>query len=570
MAAILPFLAIITDPGMIDTQPYLAALRDWMQPEDTQQFLFQFGIGVFLLIVCGTIFKLFTMYALARFSHMRKYHISQRMLAGYLRQPYAWFLSNHSSNLVKSLVTEVDQMVGAAMVPAMKILSQMVTVVLLLGLLIFVEPVAAIGAIVLLGGSYITIFFVVRRRLKKLGEDRVRANTGRFRIANEALGGIKDVKLLGIEESCKRNFRPYAWLHATTLVRAQVIGELPRYGLEALTFGSMIALVLFLLASADGAMTAVLPVLGLFAMAGLRLLPAIQNIYHSATVLGAAQAVMNLVHDQLMTFEKGLADLPPPSTEHLPFKDRIELRNAHFTYSGVSQPVLRGLDLEIPAKSTVGIVGGTGAGKTTAIDVLMGLLILDEGQVCVDGQEITRDRLRAWQNTIGYVPQQIFLSDDTVAANIAFGIPKDKIDMEAVERSARLARLHDFVTEDLEHGYEQEVGERGVRLSGGQRQRIGIARALYHDPEVLVLDEATSALDNITESAIMEAMHTFSRSKTIIMIAHRLSTVEDCDNIFLLERGRCVAQGTYQELLAKSALFRAMARVEEEPPQVAQ
>lgn len=570
VAAILPFLAILTDPAVIDEQPLLSALHDWLQPQDTEQFLFWFGIAIFLLIVLGTVFKLFTLYALARFSHMRKYHISLRMLAGYLRQPYVWFLAHHSSTLVKSLVQEVDQMVGGAMVPAMKILAQMVTVLFLLGLLILVEPFVALGAILLFGGCYTVIFLFVRRRLAQIGEDRIMANTGRFRVANEALGGIKDVKLLGIEQTYMRDFRPFAQVHARTLVQQQVIGELPRYALEALTFGSMILLVLVLLAGSEGAMTNVLPVLGLFAMAGLRMLPAIQNIYHSATALGAGQAVMDLVHDQLMALEGKDGALPPPSTAHLPLRDRIELRGARFTYPGTSQPVLNGLDLEIPARSTIGIVGGTGAGKTTAIDVLMGLLSLDEGQLCVDGVEITPERLRAWQNTIGYVPQQIFLVDDTITANIAFGVPREKIDKEAVERAARLAKLHDFVTSDLEHGYDQVVGERGVRLSGGQRQRIGIARALYHDPEVLVLDEATSALDNITESAIMDAMHTFSRSKTIIMIAHRLTTVEECDNIFLLERGRCVDHGTYRDLVARNASFRAMARVEDAPPRVAQ
>lgn len=561
VAAILPFLAVLTDPSVIEEQSRLAMLYDWLQPRDTQQFLFLLGLGIFAVIVFGTVFKLFTMYALARFSHMRRFHISQRLLAGYLRQPYDWFLSRHSSTLVKTVLQEVDQMVGAAMVPAMKILAQSVTILFLLVLLIVVEPGAALGTLTVFGLSYAGIFLFVRNFLMRLGHDRVTSNTDRFRVASEALGGIKDVKLMGLEETYMRSFRPPARTHARTLVFEQVISELPRYALEALAFGGMIALILILLSTSDSGLGGVLPVLGLFAMAGLRMLPAIQNIYHSAAKLRVGLAVLTVVHDDLLNLEDAGVQFAGPKKNRLPVTDRIELRGARYAYPETKRPVLDGLDLEIRANSTVGIVGGTGAGKTTVVDVLMGLLALDSGELQVDGVKITRDRLRDWQNNIGYVPQHIYLVDDTVAANVAFGIPPDRIDMAAVERAARLANLHDFVTEELEHGYEQLVGERGVRLSGGQKQRIGIARALYHDPEVLVFDEATSALDNITESAIMEAVDSFSHSKTIIMIAHRLTTVETCDEIFLLQRGQCVDRGTYSELVARNETFRNLARV---------
>jgi ABC-type multidrug transport system fused ATPase/permease subunit len=220
---------------------------------------------------------------------------------------------------------------------------------------------------------------------------------------------------------------------------------------------------------------------------------------------------------------------------------------------------LAGLSLQVWAKTTVGIVGGTGAGKTTAVDVLLGLLQPQTGTLRVDGTAITQANLRSWQRAVGYVPQQIFLIDDSVGANIAFGIPLEDRDQAAIEAAARVANLHDFVLSDLPQGYDTHVGERGVRLSGGQRQRIGIARALYHNPEVLILDEATSALDNLTERAVMEAVHTLGRQKTIIMIAHRLSTVRNCDRIFLLEQGRVSAAGTYEELVAGSEVFRRMA-----------
>ena len=247
------------------------------------------------------------------------------------------------------------------------------------------------------------------------------------------------------------------------------------------------------------------------------------------------------------------------STEPLPLRDRLELIDVRYSYPLAEREALQGLSISIPAHTTVGIVGGTGAGKTTAVDLILGLLVMQKGTLAVDGQPITRANVRAWQNNIGYVPQAIFLTDDTVAANIAFGQLAEEIDQAAVERAARIAELHDFVMNELPKGYDTVVGERGIRLSGGQRQRIGIARALYHDPDVLIMDEATSALDNLTERAVMDAVHNLGHAKTIILIAHRLTTVQDCDTIFMLEHGQLIAQGSYDELLDSSRKFRAMA-----------
>ena len=232
-----------------------------------------------------------------------------------------------------------------------------------------------------------------------------------------------------------------------------------------------------------------------------------------------------------------------------------------FNYPKAETPVLEDFNLTIHARKMVGLVGGTGAGKTTLIDILLGLLTPQEGEMLIDGVKLDKGNLRMWQRNIGYVPQHIYLCDDTVTRNIAFGVLDEDIDHQAVERAARLASIHDFVTGDLPLGYETEVGERGVRLSGGQRQRIGIARALYYNPSVLVFDEATSALDGITEDVILEAIHQLAHQKTIIIVAHRLSTVRECNNIYLLEKGRIIDQGTYAELLANNQQFRKMAKI---------
>jgi ABC-type multidrug transport system fused ATPase/permease subunit len=270
--------------------------------------------------------------------------------------------------------------------------------------------------------------------------------------------------------------------------------------------------------------------------------------------------MLDTLHSDVMEGDRAPL-LPSGVPEPLRLHEKLELREVAYAYPNAERPALSGLSLTIPARSSVGIVGGTGAGKTTAMDLLLGLLAPSEGAVSVDGVEIEGDvGRRAWRRSIGYVPQHIFLSDDTVASNIAFGLPVEEIDMVAVERAARMAELHDFVMKELPGGYQTLVGDRGARLSGGQRQRIGIARALYHDPDVLIMDEATSALDNVTERAVIEAMNRLGGDKTVVMVAHRLSTVRDCDLIFLLEHGKVGAQGSFDELLEISPAFRDMAR----------
>ena len=339
----------------------------------------------------------------------------------------------------------------------------------------------------------------------------------------------------------------------------------PRFALEALTVGTLLSLILVLLLRNGGSISEIVPVLGVIAFSTMRLLSALQQIYHGLTSMRGASAIL----DQIVAdFTSAPTPVAVPNEPRPPLRldHSLALSNVSFAYVTASGAAIRDLDLVIPAGTTVGIVGGTGAGKTTLVDLILGLLVPTAGEILVDGTTLVRENLRDWQSTLGYVPQSIFLTDDTIAANIAFGIPREEIDMAAVERAARTAALHDFVTTDLAAGYQTIVGERGVRLSGGQRQRIGIARALYRDPSLLIMDEATSALDNITERVVMEAVQRVRSEKTIILIAHRLSTVKTCDVIFLMEHGKLVAQGTYDALLAGNDAFRRMVAGEARQP----
>jgi ABC-type multidrug transport system fused ATPase/permease subunit len=342
-------------------------------------------------------------------------------------------------------------------------------------------------------------------------------------------------------------------------VTAGIISLVPRYTLEILAFGGILIIVLHVLGEERGAGQMV-PLLALYSFAGYRLMPAMQNVFVNLAMVRFSLASLDILHADLTEGLNG-ADperllVKPANIQPLPFTKEFELRDVNFCYFGAQEPVLTGLNLTIPVNSTIGFVGATGSGKTTAVDIILGLLTPLSGKLLADGIEINEHNLARWQRNLGYVPQNIYLCDDTLTRNIAFGVPESEIDMEAVVRAARIANLDDFVKNELPEGYETVIGERGVRLSGGQRQRIGIARALYHDPAVLILDEATSALDGITEEAVMDAIRNLSRKKTIVMIAHRLTTVKDSDLIYILEHGKIVEYGSYNDLQISSEWFR--------------
>jgi ABC-type multidrug transport system fused ATPase/permease subunit len=563
VASIVPFLTLLRRPEIIFDNAHLFYIYESLNFQDPKGFVLWFGFAVFGFFIFGQFFKSATIYALTRFSHLRGYSISRRLLGRYLSRPYAWFLHRNTADLGKSILSEVDKAVTGVIVPAMRILAYGAVTVFLVALLFIMNPLVTLCGTLLVGGSYVLVFMFVRRYLGNLGVERVRANEERFRMAQEALTGIKAVKLMGLEATYLGRFREPAMRLARYQSTAAVTAEVPRYLLEAIGFGGIMAFLLVMLMTADARLGDMLPVIGVYVFAAARLFPSLQQLYRGSANLRFHQAALEeVVRDFVQTPSDDARALAPaaPSMPPLGLRGRLVFDRVTYTYPGAARPALRDLDLVIEANTTVGIVGSTGAGKTTAVDLLLGLLHPDVGAVVVDGVPIDADNLRAWQRTLGYVPQDIFLTDDTVAANIALGAPAAAIDTAAVERAARVAELHDFVMSELPQDYATQVGERGVRLSGGQRQRIGIARALYHDPSLLILDEATSALDNRTERAVMDAVHNLAHTKTIVMIAHRLSTVEACDKIFMLDHGKCIAVGTYQELLASNRSFQEMAR----------
>jgi ABC-type multidrug transport system fused ATPase/permease subunit len=560
VAAILPFLAVLAQPEVVETNPWLSWIHDGLGFRDHRSFLLFLGGAVFAIMVASLLFKTATQYAIYRFATMRGFTISRHLLHGYLSQPYPWFLNRHSAELHNTVLISTMSLMGQSLMPAMRLLSHGAVIVFVVALLVIVDPLAAVVLAGLLGGAYGIIYLTIRTRLSRYGQERLKANEQRFHIGGDAIAGIKDVKVLGLEESFVRRFSKAAKRLAECETANAVYAEVPRHLLEMVAFGGMLAFVLFLLMTGDGMLGDIIPIVGLYAFAALRLFPALQQAYAAFTAMKFSQPTLEKIHKDMAANPPVDRVLPPAAKDRsvLHLERALELRDIRYSYPHAERAALDGLDMTIKARTTVGIVGGTGAGKTTLVDLILGLLEPQDGQILVDGVPITAENRRAWQNAIGYVPQSIFLSDSSLRANIAFGTDPDEIDDEAVERAARLAALHDFVVEELPQGYATTVGERGVRLSGGQRQRIGIARALYADPDILILDEATSALDTLTEREVMEAVHNLTHKKTIIMIAHRLSTVRNCDVIHLLEHGRVLASGRYEDLRRENEVFRAM------------
>ena len=547
VAIILPFMAVLTNPDLIETNDALNIMfkaSSIFGVENNQQFLFALGFLLFAFLIISLIFKALTTYAQVRFVQMRNFSITKKLVEGYLHQPYTWFLSHNSAELGKTILSEVGNVVTNGIGPLMEVIAKGMVATALIILLIIVDPKLALMVGFFLSVAYSLIFYFTRNYLNFLGKNNLKNNELRFKSISEAFGAIKEVKVEGLEQSYIKLFSKPAQAYHRNTASSQLVGQLPRFFLEAIAFGGILLIILYIM-SKSGSFNSAIPIISLYVLAGYRMLPALQQIYAALSQLTFVGPSIDKLHDDFKNLK--LININQDQSV-LPLNKTINLKNINYNYPNTSRTALKDINLIISAKSTIGFVGTTGSGKTTIVDIILGLLEAQKGTLEVDGKTITRQNSRSWQRSIGYVPQHIYLSDDTIAANIAFGVEPKDIDQEAVEKVCKIANLHNFVIDELPKQYQTTTGERGVRLSGGQRQRIGIARALYHNPKVLILDEATSALDNKTEKVVMDAVNNLNKEITIILIAHRLDTVKNCDVIFKLEKGQLVGQGTYEEL----------------------
>tara|TARA_B100001093_G_scaffold520035_1_gene612201 strand:- start:7356 stop:9143 length:1788 start_codon:yes stop_codon:yes gene_type:complete len=557
VASILPFMAVLTNTSLIETNFILSAMfqsSSILGVKTNQEFIFLLGILVFIILIFSLSFKAVTIYVQVRFIAMRELSIGKRLMESYLHQPYNWFLNRNSAELGKSILSETAAVSGGmlAMVDA---ITHSAIAVSLLFLLFFVDIKLTLVATFIIGGAYFLIFSIFRKYLGNIGKELLIVNGLRFKSISEAFGATKELKVGGLEKIFVKKFYNPALIYAKNQASSSIISQLPKYFIEGTAFGGMILLILYII-SQTGTFNNAIPIISVYAFAGYRLIPSIQNIYRSIASLSYHNETINKLFNDLKN-----ANVPTSNQNQgiLSFNKTITLNHIHYNYPNSSKTALTDISLTIPYRTTVGIVGTTGCGKTTTVDIILGLLEPQKGSLEIDGMIITEKNIRAWQRSIGYVPQHIFLSDDTIAANIAFGVDLKDINFQSVEKAAKIANLDMFVINELPDQYETIIGERGVRLSGGQRQRIGIARALYHNPKLLILDEATSALDNQTEKVIMEAVNKLSKDITIILITHRLTTVKKCDKIFLLENGKLKAEGDYDKLIEFNNYFRSLA-----------
>jgi len=555
-----PFMALVGDMSQLQGDGIVGDIYRMSGLEDPRTFLFWTGIGVLVALTIAALISMFTIWRLSMYGARVGAELSSRLYSHYMHQPWLFHASGSSSQLTNQIAQECGRITGGIINPLMQMNARIVMAALMAVAIFIFNPAVAITGLVIFAVAYMAMYRIVRQRLIRNGGTITSAQRMRFKLMGEGFGGIKDALLLGRQQVFTDRFDQASIRFADAQGKNQVMSQVPRFVMELVAFGSVIFLILYLLAAHDGNLGTILPLLSVYALAGFKLLPAFQQIYSSISGIRGNLTAFEGLRDDLRASATATLQLAPNenSGEHLTPRESIELKNVQFTYPGKAEPALRDLTINIGVNQVIGLVGASGSGKSTAIDILLGLIRPENGELLIDGKPITKQQLRAWQNSLGFVPQSIFLADSSIRENIGFGLPPELVDEEKVQRAATMAHLDELLAE-LPEGLNTRVGERGVQLSGGQRQRIGIARALYHDADVLILDEATSALDGITEKLIMDAIHDFSGKKTIIMIAHRLATVKKCDSIYLLANGQVTDQGAYSELCQRNDVFKRMA-----------
>lgn len=565
IASIGPFMALVADPALLDKHIFLGKLYAFSGLASPNRFLFATGVGVLIMLSLASIISIVTTWRMSLFAFGVGTEIADRLYQHYLAQPWLFHAQGSSAQLTKQISTEANRVTQQIIQPLIHFNSRLVLAVLISGAILLYNPIIALSGLAIFVSGYVLIYTLVRHRIAYHGRKVSSTNTQRFKLMNEGFGGIKDVLLLGRSRYFIEQFNK----SGKVLARAQGVNSaltlVPRYFMELLAFGAVIGLVLLLLKLHHGVLSQALPMLAVYTLAGFKLLPALQQIYGSVTQIKGNMAAFESIKADL---EASVQDKTMVARDNVHTHAQIQLSTHHmihlqnitFTYPGKDTPALNNINIQIPINAIVGFVGESGSGKSTAVDLILGLIEPDQGQLMLDELVIGPQNKRAWQNNIGFVPQSIFLSEDSIAKNIAFGLDPQAINMEQVEKAMRLASLEELV-HSLPHGLDTKVGERGVQLSGGQRQRIGIARALYNNGQLLIFDEATSALDGITEKVIMDAIHALSGQRTIVLIAHRLKTVKHCDLIYFMDHGQVVDQGTYEQLLERNERFQKMARL---------
>jgi ATP-binding cassette subfamily C protein len=552
------FISAVADPGLVLNNHYLGPVAAFIGIHTGKQLLLDGGIGLIVIFLLKGVYTIWLNYVQSKFVYNRYSLIARHLFESYLSAPYTFHLNRNTAELIRNVTKEARYISNNVMMSFMKVITNSVMIAGIFILLLVSEPYITLVTFLIIGGAGGLILKLLRKNLRQYGKTASLERKRMIQGISEGLGGFKDITVMNRQKMFIDRLKKYI----KNLTDAQIFrGVASSAGKPVIELVSVVAMlfIAFALIWEGRAMTSVIPILALFGAATIRLMPAVNNVITRIVTLRYYTYAIDPVHKDMMEMKGYNKRRKKEShiTEKLSFNDAINLNDTWYKYPDTESYILKGIDLTIPKKTSVGFVGPTGVGKSTIVDIILGLLIPDKGQVLVDGVDIQTQK-RAWQNNVGYIPQSIYLSDDTVRNNIAFGIPELLIDEKKVQAAMEAAQLDELVNR-LPNGLETLVGEGGIRLSGGQRQRICIARALYDNPEVLIMDEATSSLDNVTERKVMAALEALKGERTIIMIAHRLTTVKKCDQLYLMEDGRIARQGTYAELVQTRHQFREMA-----------
>ncbi len=541
-----PFISLATDRGAIARTEIINSIYQWLNFDSPQQFLLLLGAFVIFIFYLKAFLSFNAQKYIFEFGFRQQGELSSRLMHAYLNAPYTFHLSRNSAVMLQNVLSETDRFSSGVIMPALTSISNTIVTIALVILLVHTN----IMAMVIIGGILLISFFLLQSFKDKIanwGKDSSNARTEMIRAINHSLGGLKETRTLGCESYFEGQIERQVNRYAVSASLALSFSNLPRYVVEAFLMSFLIGFTFLFICFDRGDKQNLSAVLGIFALASIRLLPAVGNLLTSINGIRYNANSLDRLYLDLKELEpeKTVRSLDAKST--LSYSDRIVLENVTYNYPNSDREALAGISLTIKKGESIGLIGKSGAGKTTLVDVLLGLLTPQNGDITVDGVSIYKN-LRSWQNAIAYVPQSIFLIDDTLTNNIAFGVPDGEIEPQKLRKAIAAAQLDELV-EQLPQGINTMVGERGVMLSGGQRQRVGIARALYHQRDIIIFDEATAALDNETENLVTKAIASLSGIKTMIIIAHRLSTLEHCDRIYRMSNGRTIESGSYQEVV---------------------
>ncbi len=559
VALVLPFMQLVAQPEAVEKSTMLTSIYEWFAFTSQKQMLTWAGITIIVMIGLTNLFAVLTIWLQYKFSWDIAHNLSTRLLNHYIKKPYKFFLRKNTTELQTLIISEVGTLNGGLIVPAIEVISRGFIALIIFSLLLFVDPKIALISFGGLGFAYLLIYLFRQNYLKEIGKYRLEMNLARFKSLTELLGGIKTIMAYNQRSLFYNRYDEASREFCNVQPRYNLLLSAPKYLLEFLAFGSVLVVTIVLFSSSGNIQTLV-PRLSLYAVAGYRLLPALQKAFSAAAKLKHNFPILDRLYPQLVDSLKTNLHTQK-SKELLPFEDSISLKDISFRYENSERHILKDLSITIKKGETIAFVGSTGSGKTTIVDLIIGLLTPTEGAISVDNTPIAKSTVKLWQNNLAYVSQDVFLFDDSILQNIVLAEDKEEVNHKRLRKALRLADIYKLVFEELHDGLDTKIGEKGIRLSGGQRQRIGLARALYKNPSVLILDEATSALDSVTEKGIIDSLRAMNDNITQIIIAHRLSTVKHADKIYMLENGKIAAIGNYASLINSSENFQKMVQL---------